>query len=84
VVVPGRWFIRHRANLQIKAFATGARAAAGGALCGGVVVVLTRQAVTDLATTAIALGALALLLRFKKFPEPYVVAAAGVLGILLY
>ena len=47
-------------------------------------VVLTRQAVTDLATTAIALGTLALLWRFKKFPEPYVVAAAGILGILLH
>lgn len=83
VVVPGRWFIRHRANPQIKAFVTGATAAAGGALCGAVVV-LTREAVTDLATTAIALGTLALLWRFKKFPEPYVVAAAGILGILLH
>jgi xanthosine utilization system XapX-like protein len=26
---------------------------------------------------------LALLLRFRKIPEPYVVAAAGILGILL-
>jgi chromate transporter len=83
VVVPGRWFIRHRANLQIKAFVTGATAAAGGALCGAVVV-LTRQAVTDLPTTAIALVTLALLWRFKKIPEPYVVAAAGVLGVLLH
>lgn len=83
VVVPGRWFIRHRGNAQIKAFVTGATAAAGGALCGAVVV-LTRQAVTDLATTAIAVVTLALLWRFKKIPEPYVVAAAGALGILLH
>lgn len=83
VVVPGRWFIRHRGNAQIKAFVTGATAAAGGALCGAVVV-LTRQAVTDLATTAIAVVTLALLWRFKKIPEPYVVAAAGMLGILLH
>lgn len=83
VVVPGRWFIRHRGNPQIKAFVTGATAAAGGALCGAVVV-LTRQAVTDLATTAIAVVTLAPLWRFKKIPEPYVVAAAGVLGILLH
>jgi chromate transporter len=83
VVVPGRWFIRHRNNAQIKAFVTGATAAAGGALCGAVVV-LTRQAVTDLATTAIAVITLALLWRFKKIPEPYVVAAAGALGILLH
>jgi chromate transporter len=83
VVVPGRWFIRHRGNAQIKAFVTGATAAAGGALCGAVVV-LTRQAVTDWITAAIAVVTLALLLRFKKIPEPCVVAAAGILGILLH
>jgi chromate transporter len=83
VVVPGRWFIRHRGNRQIKAFVTGATAAAGGALCGAVVV-LTRQAATDLATAAIAVVTLALLWRFKKIPEPYLVAAAGALGILLH
>jgi chromate transporter len=83
VAVPGRWFIRHRDNRQIKAFVTGATAAAGGALCGAVVV-LTRQAVTDLPTATIALVTLALLLRFKKIPEPYIVAAAGALGILLH
>jgi chromate transporter len=83
VVVPGRWFIRHRDNAQIKAFVTGATAAAGGALCGAVVV-LTRQAVTDWITAAIAVVTLALLLRFKKMPEPYVVAVAGTLGILLH
>lgn len=82
VVVPGRWFVRHRDNPQVKAFVTGATAAAGGALCGAVVV-LTRQAVTDIPTTAIALATLALLWRFK-IPEPYVVATAGALGLLLY
>ncbi|MER6123085.1 chromate efflux transporter [Streptomyces sp. NPDC001795] len=81
VVVPGRWFIRHRDNPQLKAFVTGATAAAGGALCGAVVV-LTRQAVTDIPTAAIALATLALLWRFK-IPEPYVVGVAGVLGLLL-
>ncbi|MFE7979757.1 chromate efflux transporter [Streptomyces shenzhenensis] len=82
VVVPGRWFIRHRDNPQLKAFVTGATAAAGGALCGAVVV-LTRQAVTDIPTVAIALSALALLWRFK-IPEPYVVVTAGALGLLLH
>lgn len=83
MVVPGRRFIRHRGNAQIKAFVTGATAAAGGALCGAVVV-LTRQAVTDAITAVIAVVTLALLLRFKKIPEAYVVAAAGILGILLH
>jgi chromate transporter len=83
VVVPGRWFVKHRDNKQVKAFVTGATAAAGGALSGAVVV-LTRQAVTDVATAAIALVTLAVLLRFKKIQEPYVVAVAGILGILLH
>jgi chromate transporter len=82
VVVPGRWFLRHRDNPQIKAFVSGATAAAAGALSGAVVV-LTRQAVTDWPTVAIALVTLALLWRFKV-GEPYVVLAAGALGILIH
>lgn len=61
--VPGRWFIRHRHNAQVKAFVTDATAAAGGALTGAVVV-LPRQAVTDLPSAAIALVTLGLLPRW--------------------
>ena len=82
VIVPGRWFIRHRDNKQVKAFVSGATAAAAGALSGAVVV-LTRQAVTDWITAAIALVTLGLLWRFK-IGEPYIVVAAGALGILLH
>jgi chromate transporter len=82
VVVPGRWFLRHRDNPQIKAFVSGATAAAAGALSGAVVV-LTRQAVTDWPTVAIALGTLIVLWR-TKIGEPYLVLAAGALGILLH
>jgi chromate transporter len=82
VVVPGRWFLRHRDNPQIKAFVSGATAAAAGALSGAVVV-LTRQAVTDWPTVAIALGTLVVLWR-TKIGEPYLVLAAGALGILLH
>jgi chromate transporter len=82
VVVPGRWFLRHRDNPQIRAFVSGATAAAAGALSGAVVV-LTRQAITDWITTAIGLTTLALLWRFK-IREPYTVIGAGILGILLH
>ncbi|MER7450411.1 chromate efflux transporter [Nocardia beijingensis] len=82
VAVPGRWFLRHRDNPQLRAFVTGSTAAAAGALAGAVVV-LTRQAVTDLATAAIAVTTLALLWRFK-IKEPYIVLAAGALGVLLH
>ncbi|WP_156688262.1 chromate efflux transporter [Mycobacterium sp. Marseille-P9652] len=82
VVVPGRWFLRHRDNAQVRAFVAGATAAAGGALCGAVVV-LTRQAVTDWITAGIAVVTLAVLWRFKV-KEPYVVVATGALGLLLF
>jgi chromate transporter len=82
VVVPGRWFLRHRDNPQIRAFVSGATAAAAGALSGAVVV-LTRQAITDWITATIGLTTLALLWRFKV-PEPYSVIGAGILGILLH
>ena len=81
VVLPGRWFIRHRDNRQVKAFVAGATAAAAGALSGAVVL-LTREAVTDWATAAIAVVTLGLLLKFK-IGEPWIVLAAGILGIVL-
>src|SRR5437762_4486091 len=56
VVVPGRWFIRHRDKPQMRAFVKGATAAAAGAIAGATVV-LTRGAVTDAKTAAIALTA---------------------------
>ncbi|HVV24759.1 MAG TPA: chromate transporter, partial [Pseudonocardiaceae bacterium] len=82
VIVPGRWFLRHRDNTQVKAFVSGATSAAAGALAGAVVV-LTRQAVIDRPTAAIAVVTLGLLWRFK-IGEPYIVVAAGALGILLH
>jgi chromate transporter len=82
VVVPGRWFVRHRDNKQVKAFVAGATAAAAGALSGAVVV-LTRQAVIDWPTAAIAVATLGLLWRFK-IPEPYVVLTAATLGIVIH
>ena len=82
VVIPGPWFIRHRDNTQIQAFVKGATAAAAGAIAGAVVV-LSRQTITDWPTVAIALVTLALLLRWK-IKEPYVVAAAAIVGIALH
>ena len=82
VVVPGRWFIGHRDNAQVKAFVKGATAAAAGAIAGATVI-LTRQAVVDVPTGVIAVLALAILLRFKV-REPYIVAAGAVAGLLLH
>ena len=45
---------------------------------------MNRRPLRPEATAAIAVTTFALLLRFKKLPEPYIVATAGILGILLH
>src|SRR5204863_2020221 len=79
VVVPGRWFIRHRDNAQLKAFVRGATAAAAGAI-GGATVVLSKGAIVDWKTALIAAAALAFVLRFKN-KEPVLVALAAAAGL---
>jgi chromate transporter len=80
-VVPAPWFTRHRHNPQLRALASGATAAASGAIAGAVIV-LGRQALIDAATVSIAIAGLGSLLRFR-FPEPPLVLGAGVAGLAL-
>ncbi len=81
VVIPGPWFVRHRDNPQIKAFVKGATAAAAGAIAGATVV-LSRDAIVDVQTVAIALIALVLLARFKV-KEPFIVLLGAAAGLVL-
>lgn len=82
VVIPAPYYRRIARNRQIAAFAAGVTAAATGAI-GGAAFVLGRRAVIDLPTAAIAVAALAVLTRTRKVPEPLVILAAGVAGVLL-
>ena len=82
VVVPGRWFVRHRGNARVQAFVRGATAAAAGAIAGATVL-LIRQAVVDWVTAAIAVLSFAALARFKV-REPYIVLVTAALGVLLH
>src|SRR5215207_1957897 len=81
-VIPAPWFVRHRDNLQLRAFSDGATAAASGAIAGAVVV-LGQRAIVDLPTAAIGLVSLGILWRFKV-PEPLLVVAAGAVGLVLW
>ena len=81
VVVPGKWFVRHQNNAQVRAFVKGATAAAAGAIAGATVV-LTRSAVTDWPTVAILVGSLIFTWRFKN-KEPILVLFAAATGVLL-
>ncbi|VTU12852.1 Chromate transport protein [Variovorax sp. SRS16] len=82
-VAPAPYFKKHGKHPGIVAFVDGVTAAAIGALSGAVLVIAQRS-IIDLATAALAIGTAALLWRFKKIPEPLVVVAAALLGLLLY
>ena len=73
---------RLKTNQRVRAFVDGVTAAATGAIAGAAFV-LGRRAVIDLTTALIAAGTLLLLLRARKVPEPLVIIAAGVVGIVV-
>ena len=82
-IVPAPYFKRHGKRPAVVAFVNGATAAAIGTIAGAVIV-LGRRSITDLPTSLIAVAALAVLWKFRKLPEPVIVAAAAALGLLLF
>jgi chromate transporter len=81
-IIPAPWFSRNRDNALLKAFVLGATAAATGAIAGAFLL-LARRAIYDVPTAVIALVSLAVLWRFKV-PEPILVAAAGLIGLIVF
>jgi chromate transporter len=81
-VLPAPYFRRFAKNASIKAFVDGVSAAATGAIAGAAFV-LGRRALIDLPTLLIAAVTIGLLVKFKKLQEPLIIAASGVIGILL-
>jgi len=82
-IIPAPYFKKHGKRAAVVAFVDGATAAAIGTIAGSVIV-LGRRSVADLPTLLIALAAVAVLLKFKKLPEPLIVAAGAALGLLLF
>jgi chromate transporter len=70
------------AGPRLKVFISGVTAAATGAIAGAAFV-LGRRALVDVGAGVIALVALVILLAWKKAPEPLLILAAGVAGVLL-
>ncbi|HYQ79890.1 MAG TPA: chromate efflux transporter, partial [Anaeromyxobacteraceae bacterium] len=83
VVIPAPYYRRFAHNPQIAAFVAGVTAAATGAIAGATFV-LGRRAIVDLPTVAVALATLAVLSWVRKVPEPIVILAAGVAGVLIH
>lgn len=82
VLIVAPRFRRIQQDGRARTFAEGVTAAAVGALLGAVVVMATRTLV-DAATIAIAVCALVWLFARPKVPEPFVLAAAALVGVLL-
>jgi chromate transporter len=81
-IIPAPWFSRNRDNALLKAFVLGATSAATGAIAGAVIL-LARRAIYDVPTAAVALISLGVLWRFKV-PEPILVAAAAIVGLIAF
>jgi chromate transporter len=82
VVIAGPFYKKFAGNPQLRAFVQGVTAAATGAIAGATIV-LARRSVMDVPTTLIAI--LSLLLLFKwKIPEPLLISAAAIAGLLLH
>lgn len=82
-VLPAPYFKKYGKLPGVMAFVDGITAAAVGAITGSVIVI-ARRSIVDLPTLAIALVAVVLLWKFKKLQEPVIVAAAAVVGLVIY
>jgi len=88
-VIPAPYFKKYGSRPGIKAFVDGVTAAAIGAIAGAVIVLGRRTLFEngwppDVVKICIFAIALAILLRFKKVPEPILVLVAALLGLVLY
>jgi chromate transporter len=82
VVTVAPHFHRVAKNRHVKAFVDGVTAAATGAIAGAAVI-LGRRSLVDIPTILIGLATLALLLVPRRVPEPVLILAAGLMGLVL-
>src|SRR5262249_28900142 len=82
VIIPAPFYRRWAGNRSIQAFVDGVSAAATGAIAGAAFV-LGRRAIVDIPPAMIFLAPLTVLSTVKKAPEPLVILATGVAGVVL-
>jgi chromate transporter len=83
VVLVAGWFQRVARNGALRAAVDGVTAAATGAIAGAVIV-LGRRAIVDAPTLLMFVAALGVVLWMRRVPEPVLLLAAGVVGVLLH
>ena len=82
VVLFAPWIMRYRKHPIVVGFTKGATAAAAGAIVGAAAVIGT-QVIVDVMTLVIFVAALLVLWR-TKLPEPLLVGAAGIIGLVTF
>lgn len=87
-IIPAPYFKKHGKRAGLVAFVDGVTAAAVGAIAGAVIVLGRRTLLEnwqpDVTKVLLFCVTIAVLLRFKKLPEPIVVAVAAIVGIILF
>ena len=81
-IIPAPYFKKHGKRPGIAAFVDGVTAAAIGAISGAVVV-LGRRSIIDVPTALLMVATIVVLWRWKM-PEPAVVLAAALIGLVIY
>lgn len=81
-VLPAPYFKKYGKHPAVKAIVDGITAAAIGAIAGAVLV-LGKRNITDIPSVLIMLITIGILFRFKKMQEPFLIAAAAAIGIVL-
>lgn len=81
-VIPAPYFKKYGKHPAIKAFVDGVTAAAIGAIAGAVLV-LGKRTLVDWTSVAICVIVIGLLIRFKKLQEPFIIAGAAFIGIIV-
>src|SRR5437016_4845886 len=88
-IIPAPYFKKHGKRPGIVAFVEGVTAAAVGAIAGAVIV-LGRRTIfgagytPDIFKLILLAATIGLLWRFKKLPEPVIVLAAALIGVIVY
>ena len=82
-IVPAPYFKQHGKRPGIVAFVDGVTAAAIGAIAGAVILI-AQQSIRDWLTALLALATTAVLWRWKKMPEPVIVLAAALVGLVAH
>ena len=88
-IIPAPYFKKHGKRPGIVAFVDGVTAAAVGAIAGAVIVLGRRTIfgegyIPDLPKVILLAATVGLLWKFKKLPEPVIVLAAALIGVVVY